>query len=139
MHIIITLIQADLTNGGGVVIPTVFVPLNASDCMCSSLTDVAQQATHPGIEPECSTNDDCDGVYCELDILGARYYLEIIVLPCQNALDVLVEDSSRRVLHADVYDRNETRFFSIGIVPLSNEVIIIPYEYSMDVQVSTAH
>ena len=130
-----TCLQADLTDGGGVVIPTVFVPLNASDCMCSSLTDVAQQATHPGIEPECSTNDACDGVYCELDIFGARYYLEIIVLPCRNAVDVLVENSARQVLHEDVYDRNETRSFFIGFIPVTIEAIIIPYEYSMDIQV----
>ena len=103
--------------------------------MCSSLADVAQVATHPVIEPECSTNDNCDGVYCELDILGLRFYLEVIVLPCQNALDVLVEGSSRQVLHSEIYNRNETRSFTIGIISMTVEVVIIPREYSMDVQV----
>ena len=103
--------------------------------MCSSLADVAQVATHPVIEPECSTNDNCDGVYCELDILGLRFYLEVIVLPCQNALDVLVEGSSRQVLHSEIYNQNETRSFTIGIISMMVEVVIIPREYSMDVQV----
>ena len=118
------------------VIPTVYVPLNASDCMCSSLADLAQRATHPVIEPQCSTNERCDGVYCELDIFGAVYYLEVVILPCQNAISILVEDSSRQVLHTSVFNRNETRSISIGLIPLTTEVVIIPYEYSMDVRVN---
>lgn len=128
-------LQAGLTSGGGVVIPTVYVPLNASDCMCASLADLAQQATHPLIEPRCSTNDLCDGIYCELDIFGSRYYLEIVVLPCQNALSILVEDSSRQVLYTSVFNRTETRSIQIGIFSLPTEVRITPYNYSMDIQV----
>ena len=117
------------------VIPMVYVPLNPGDCMCDSLADLAQRATHPSIEPECSTNERCDGVLCELDIFGTVYYLEIIVLPCQNALALLVEDSSGGVLHTSVFNRTETRSLSIGILSLPTEVVIDPREYSMDIQV----
>ena len=103
--------------------------------MCASLADIAQRATHPLIEPQCSTNDDCDGVYCELDIFGARFYLEVVVLPCQNALSVLVEDSSRQVLYSSVFDRTETRLVQISGFSLPIEVRITPHDYSMDVQV----
>ena len=128
--------QAVLLNIGGVVIPQVYVPLNASDCMCDSLRDLADQATHPGIQPECSTNELCDGVRCEFDIFGAVYYLEIIVLPCQNAVSLLVEDSSRQVLHISVFNQTATRPIPIGFLTLQTEVFIVPHDYSMEVQVA---
>ena len=117
------------------VIPTVYVPLNPGDCMCDSLADLAQRATHPLIEPQCSTNQRCDGVRCELDILGTVYFLETVVLPCQNALSLLVEDSSGGVLHSSVFNRSETRSLQIGIFSLPTEVVILHHEYSMDIQV----
>ena len=128
-------LQAALLNTGGVVIPQVYVPLNASDCMCDALGHLAEQATHPGVEPECSTNDLCNGVLCELNIIGAVYYLEIIVLPCQNAVSLLVEDSSRRVLHMSVFNQTATRPIPIGFLTLQTQVILVPHNYSMEVQV----
>ena len=117
------------------VIPSVYVPLTPRDCMCDSLADAAEGATHPLIEPRCFTNERCDGVRCELDIFGTIYFLEVVILPCQNALALLVEDSSLQVLHTSVFNRTGTRNIQVGIVTVEAEVVIVPHDYSMDVQV----
>ena len=119
-------------------IPQATVPLNASQCMCQSLQDLAAQAVQADIdiEPECQTNQECNGVVCELDIFGSVYYLESIILPCDYAVDVVVRDSQRQAIFMSVYNRTEIHMISIGIFTTSLYVEIVPHPYSMEVSVS---
>ena len=122
-------------SDGTVLIPQVLVPLNASECLCDSLADLAEQATHPLVEPECSTNELCNGVRCELDIFGSVYYLEIMIDSCESAVEVLVEDSQGQVLHSSTFNQTETKTLQIGSLSLPTEVVIVKHNYSMELQV----
>ena len=109
--------------------------------MCQSLQDLAAQAVQVGgtnfnIEPECQTNQECNGVVCELDIFGSVFYLETIILPCDYAVDVVVRDSERQAIFMSVYNRTEIHMISIGIFTTSLYVEIVPHPYSMEVSVS---
>ena len=104
--------------------------------MCSSLQDLAAKAGGTEIEPECRTNNQCNGVICELDIIGSVYYIESIILPCQYAVDVVVRDSQRQAIFMSVYNRTETHSISIGILTTSLYVEIVRHAYSMEVSVS---
>ena len=119
-------------------IPQATVPLNASECMCQTLQDLATKAGSTVVEPECQTNTECSGVVCELDILGSVFYLESIILPCDYAVDVVVRDSQRQALFMSVYNRTETHTISIGILSASLYVEINRHLFSMEVSVSTS-
>ena len=116
-------------------IPVVHVPLNASDCFCDSLTGLAQVATHPVLEPECSTNEACDGIRCEVDIFGTVYYFEIVIRSCSESVGLLVEDSNFNVLNMAEFNQSETRPIQVGSLTLQVEVVIVKYPYSMEIQV----
>ena len=118
-------------------IPQATVPLNASECMCQTLQDLATKAGSTVVEPECQTNTECSGVVCELDILGSVFYLESIILPCDYAVDVVVRDSQRQALFMSVYNRTETHTISIGTLSASLYVEINRHPFSMEVSVST--
>ena len=117
-------------------IPQATVPLNASQCMCQSLEDLAVKAGGTDIEPSCETNTDCDGIVCELDLFGSVYYIENIILPCDYAVDVVVRDSDRRPIFMSVYNRTETHTITIGFISTSLYVEIVRRPYSMEVSVS---
>ena len=118
-------------------IPQATVPLNASECMCQSLQNLTTKAGSTVIEPECQTNMECNGIVCELDILGSVFYLESIILPCDYAVDVVVRDSQRQALFMSVYNHTETHTISIGILSASLYVEINRHPFSMEVSVST--
>ena len=104
--------------------------------MCESLSDLADVATHDALEPECSTNERCDGIRCEIDIIGFVYYIEIIVNSCDSSLSLLVEDSGRNVLHRSEFNQTATKPIQVGILSLQTEVTIVKHDYSMEVEVS---
>lgn len=104
--------------------------------MCHSLQVLAANARAPPIEPECHTNQECNGIVCELDILGFVFYLESIILPCESAVDVVVRDSQNQALFMSVYNRTETHSLSFGIFTISLFVKIVRHNYSMEVSVS---
>ena len=74
---------------------------------------------------------------CELDIFGTVYYLEIVILPCRDVFSLLVEDSSRQVLHSSEFSQNATRPIQVGFFTLHSEVLIVKRNYSMDIQVGS--
>ena len=117
-------------------IPQAIVPLNASHCMCQSLQSLAVKAGGTPIEPECQTNQECNGVVCELDILSSVYYLENIILPCEYAVDVVVRNSQRQAIFMSVYNRTGTHAITIGFFTASLYVEIVRHDYSMEVSVS---
>ena len=129
--------QATLPSSGTVLIPQVYVPLNASDCMCEALTELADLATHPLLdEDDCMTNEACDGVRCELNVFGLVFYLEFVIESCIGAVNLLVEDSSGNVLHSSEFNQTDTRPIQVGPYTLQSEVIIENQDYSMEVQVT---
>ena len=117
-------------------IPRVTVPLNASQCMCQSLVDLAAVAGGTDIEPSCETNTDCNGVVCEVDLLGFVYYIESIILPCDYAVDVVSRDSQRRPTLMSVYNETGTHTIFIGPISTSLYVEIVRHPYSMELSVN---
>lgn len=131
--------QIALTNDSAAVllevVPALLIPLNASDCMCDSLAVLAETADHHVFSPECATNEACDGIRCSLLVLGTTYYIEVIVLPCNNSAQVVVEDANLNHLESAVFAGNETRRLTVQGYPIDVTTVIIPREYSMEVQV----
>ena len=132
--------QATLSRAGSpnvTAVPRATVPLNASECMCSSLQDLANKAGGTLIEPECFTNQQCNGVTCEVDIIGNVFYLESIILSCTYAVDVVVRNSQRQPLFMTVYNRTEAHVIGLGSISTNLYVEIVRYPYSMEVSVSS--
>ena len=125
--------QATLGNGlvNTVVIPCAIVPLNVSECMCSSLEDVAVRSGGTLLEPECHTNQQCNGIICEIDILGDVYYIENIILPWDHAVDVVIEDSLGQPTFLAVFNRTESHPITVGFLNL-----ILNVEIIMEISVS---
>ena len=96
---------------------------------------------HSPIEHDCTANDDCDGVLCVADISSDTYFLEFLILSCEDppALDILLKDSDGNALFSAVV--TDTYY---GTLPAGDFVIVLQanvvhYNYSMDIQVSIGH
>ena len=121
-------------------IPQVSVPLNTSDCLCESLEDLASVIQSPlGIEHDCHTNSDCDGMQCELDINSDRYFLDLVVFSCMEppAIDVIVEDEEQERVFEQTFTESGTRNLTLGLFPMILNSTVIHHNYSVDVEVST--
>ena len=128
-----------MTRGETSIVPQVFVPLNPSDCMCKSLGVLANNTGHTILIPECSTNENCDGVRCRVNIFGAIYYIENVVLPCNNSIELVIEDSNLMPLHTSVFNESGKGTIVIGSTVIQVDVVVEPREYAMDVGVSVIH
>ena len=137
-------IQADLINSGGVVIPQVYIPLNASSCMCESLMHLANRIHHPIIQPgSCHANDLCNGITCAFrNIFGDRLELHMTLLPCQGNLTLAVDrelntgnGTHEQVLFIASFNHSLTEMVNIFGANLTAESSILQHSYSMEVQV----
>ena len=87
-------------------------------------------------EPFCNTNENCDGIRCQLRIVGSTFYVEIVVLPCENAIDLRVEDGSFAVLHTTRFTQSGLRTIVIRGISLQVNGTIIARDYSLLIGVS---
>ena len=105
--------------------------------MCESLTDLAV-SSHPSfLIPSCSTNDPCDGVRCEVFTGGDTYYIEGVILPCESAVELIVEDEDLEQIFSTRFNESGRRDIVIAGFPITVNSSIIPREYSMDIAVRT--
>ncbi|XP_064396357.1 uncharacterized protein LOC135343287 isoform X2 [Halichondria panicea] len=118
--------------------PDSLIPLNPADCMCSSLQALAQklESIHPIVESDCVTTRNCTGVRCALNISAdftAMYFGEVVVLPCLNALEFLVENLQSQALIMDRFQGpiNENSTIDIGGFPFIAGQKITVQDYSM--------
>ena len=112
--------------------------------MCESLQTLASESekVHPVYESNCQITQGCRGVRCQLDIAAFLvYFVELVVLPCDNAVEFLIEDVATSPVVEERFDgpTNETRVFSILGFPFTAQQIIEVNDYSMDIQVSWFH
>ena len=80
--------------------------------------------------------DRCNGVICEIDIFGNVYYIENIILPCDYAVDVVIEDSQGRPTFMTIYNRTQSHPIDIGLFTATLYVEIVRHDYSMEISVS---
>ncbi len=119
------------------VFPPTFIPLNASDCMCRSMTELATLAGHSEIETNCRVINNCTSIRCNLNVLGTAYYLELAVSACDETIYLLVENSAFEVIHRS--DFSSSGIAVIEIVPgfpLRTDVTLVPRDYSILIEVS---
>ena len=121
-------------------IPSVLVPLNTSECQCESLHDLAS-IIHSPLEHDCvvlNSSSHCDGVRCELDYVGTVYYLELIVLSCEDppAVEFAIEDSDLNPLYEAVFNKTGTTNFNVANPPVIFNGTLVQYNHSIDVEVS---
>ena len=90
-------------------IPWVQYDINTTQCLCSSVEQLAEEIQSP-IEHDCSATPTCDGVTCRLEVFGNMFIVETDILSCTTppAIDVIVKDSSEDVVYSGVFDDNTT-------------------------------
>lgn len=118
------------------VVPFLYVPLNVSECMCRSLEDLADSTSDSIFVSSCATNQNCDGIRCEVHVLSTTNYAEIVILPCDNAVELIVEDENFQHLHTTIINETGSRYLIIGNALIRSDVVIIPGDYSMNISVS---
>ena len=135
-HILLPSLQAQAPLISAQLIPPTLVPLNTTECMCESLEDLAD-IIHSPFEHDCSTTPDCDGVRCELDVLGNVLFVEAIALPCNNppAAEVVVQNSLGQNLFVGIFNRSEQRDIVILGTRITVDAIVVHRNYSVDVEV----
>ncbi len=109
--------------------------------MCSSLESLANKLEniHPIVESECVTTYNCTGVRCALNVsVTAMFFGEVVVLPCENALEFSVQNVNQSALIEDRFQGpvNETKTIYIGGFELLAGQSIDVMDYSMTAEVS---
>ena len=106
-------------------------------CMCENIRSFASKfVSHPSFPANCSANEGCDGVNCGLPVAGSVYYIETLILPCINSVDVIVRNQEGSVVYASVFNETTRRPATILTLPVTFYVTIESRPYSMDVSVS---
>ena len=105
--------------------------------MCESLEDLAD-IIHSPFEHNCFTTPNCDGVRCELDILGLILYIETLILPCANppAVEVIVQNSQRQNIFSAIFNTSGQRDIVIMGFRMTVVTIVVQHNYSVDIEVS---
>lgn len=119
--------------------PESFLPLDPADCMCSSLETLASvaESIHPVIESDCVTTRNCTAVRCELNIATIfTYFIEMVVLPCNNSLEFLIEDTLGQAIVVEPFQGpgTESRIVTVLGFQFNIEMAIQVQNYSMTVQ-----
>ena len=111
-------------------IPSIKVPLNPTECMCSSIQNAANVTRHPlpgGTHP-CSPDTRCGGMYCNITFVNIATHTTID--PCTESVQITT-------------DRFDRTFTNSEELPISGGatvyVTIHHYNYSMEVSVSRDH
>ena len=110
--------------------------------MCESLRDLAANTMHSFLVPTCLANqntDNCTGVRCNVFTLGGVYYIEGVVLPCDNAVELIVENSNLDPIFTTVFNESGHRPLVIDGYMIEVNSTIIAQEYSLQVAVSDVH
>ena len=107
--------------------------------MCSSLSDLATQSGHTVIEPECLTNQQCNGVICQMNLFHNVFYFENIILPCNYAINVIIQDAQFQPTYVTFYNRTESQPILVGFFPMTLYVEILRLTYSMEISVSYSY
>ncbi len=117
------------------VVPRLLVPLTPPSCMCESLRDLALNARHSVFVPSCATNEACNGVRCRVSTFGTTFYIEGVILPCDTAVDLVVENSNLEPIFDTVFNESGQRILDVSGFLITVNATIIPHEYSMDIEV----
>lgn len=119
------------------IIPEVTLPLTQHMCMCQSLQSIASNFLSSGINPlfasfqhNCSNNDDCSGITCNIQFSGSGTTLLITVDPCSESL--LLTIASQNIL----INQTEDKALSLGSTSITIHAILINANYSMNISVS---
>ena len=111
------------------------IPLQ--QCSCQSLQELADKIQSP-VEHDCVTNENCNGVRCELDIFGTVYHIENILLSCDDppGFETVIEDENNMPLRVIKYDSTGRTTINIAGVDLEAYAVIEHHTYSIDLHVS---
>lgn len=97
---------------------------------------LASNTGHKFFITSCSTNEACDGVRCRVDIDADVFYIENVILPCENSSELVVEDSNLMSLYTTVFNETGRKPLVIRGLTIYVDAVINPRAYAMDVSVS---
>lgn len=119
--------------------PTSF-PLDPHGCMCESLNNLAQAFHFPIFSPiqaNCTANPGtCQSMTCLMTLGGQSYSTIIRFDPCPQTIDIIVADSTGRVVGERLIADTETLPVNLGTINTELNVEIVHHNYSMSVAVS---
>ncbi len=104
--------------------------------MCQSVEETAQSVQSNILIHSCEVTSDCHGVRCLISAVGQTIFLETIILPCEGALAVVVEDQNLVPVSRQVFYRTESRYINVQGYSVRADVILEKNDYSMVVEVS---
>lgn len=119
--------------------PEVVVPLNASDCMCRSLQQLAGSIrTAGGLSCTATPSPPCNRVQCQPQtLLPSLFGVDVTVLQCRDppAVQISLTEPSGSSIYSGVFDRSQN--VSVSVL-LTLSVSIVQGPYSIDVEVGIA-
>lgn len=114
------------------------MPLNSSAGMCDSISGLAEAINTQGsvIVHDCEASACCDGVSCQFDVLSSEwYYLELIILPCEGTVDIVIKDRERKRIANVVVDKRTAFQWDIFGQTIEINATFIQHDYSMELEV----
>ena len=72
-----------------------------------------------------------------VNVFGDVFYIENIALPCEEAVELVVENSQLQPIFTTVFNESGRRALLVNGVPITVDVTIEPRDFAMDVAVST--
>jgi hypothetical protein len=128
-------------------IPEIVIPINPHQCMCASMSQIANIIRFPNQLPllnvgiSCSPRPDCIGVRCSTTISNVGNYIsDVTIDPCGETVRVVVLDSHNATQVDQMFNDSGSYPFAIPLglttAQARLDIGMVHYNYSMDLSVS---
>ena len=118
-------------------IPPITFSINTTDCLCSSLEELADKIHHP-LEHNCVVNPNCTGVTCDLEVVIGTISMEVLIFSCNQppAMELVIRDLVGNPFFSGFFNESEVTSLTIAGFSSPLSVKIVHRTYSMDIEVS---
>ena len=97
-------------------VPSVQIPLNASDCMCESVKNaIAGENEEELLGETCMANAECTGQKCSINFASIMFLLEIDSRPCANPPGFVFITSANGTVLSENYFNKDTNISVLGL------------------------
>ena len=117
-------------------IPHVLVPLNSSECLCASMSQLAQSALSSVSCDVSDQSDYCDGVMCSLEHFRQGYKMELEVFSCTDppSVHLTFRDLQDAVVYQHTFSDSEEVPVNLGVT-VTLRFSLTHNNYSMTIRV----
>ncbi len=120
------------------IIPNASLPLESHECACQSLQSITNTSVDSTLVRNCTVLPNCEGLICELDVLGDVYYFEVIVLACESPpmVEWVLKNDQMQSIFVEDLSQGSSGPQPVGHTSLMIDWEVFVHEYSLDIQVS---